>query len=107
MTDAARSRVTAKRNAVIGIAVGAVLTVLGPLAGLLTTVFSLNRAFSASSNPSAPAEHKAKDLAEGISQSMNATAFGIIAGVVGLLVLVGSLVYLLVKNKQPAPSDLG
>jgi biopolymer transport protein ExbB/TolQ len=90
---------------VIGISVGAALTVLGPVIGLVTTVLSLNQAFEATSRPNALAENKAKDLAEGISMSMNATAFGIVVGVAGLIVLVASLVYLLVTNKKPAPAD--
>lgn len=93
---------TAKRKGLTGIVVGVALTMLGPLGGLLVTVFSLNRAFDSAKSPGVMPENKARNLAEGISESMNVTAFGVIIGIAGVLVLVGSLIYSVRANKKPS-----
>jgi biopolymer transport protein ExbB/TolQ len=89
----------AQKKGLIGIVVGVVLTVLGPLGGLLVTVFSLNRAFDATKNPGVAPENKAKELAGGISESMNATAIGIGIGILGMVVLIVSIVHAVRANK--------
>lgn len=67
-------------------------------AGLLGTVLGLRGAFSAvgSVEPS----RKATMLAQGISEAMNATAFGIVACVVPFAV---ALILLLGRPRPPAP----
>jgi biopolymer transport protein ExbB/TolQ len=83
--------------------VGAVLAVLGPVAGLLITVFSMNRAFDATSGTGIAPENKAKHLAEGISESMNATAFGIGLAIVGIVILaISAFFFVRAGNKQSA-----
>lgn len=89
-----------QRKGLIGIIVGVVLIVLGPLGGLLVTVLMLNRSFDAAKSPGALPENKARNLAEGISESMNATACGIVIAVIGFIVLVVSLVYSVRASKK-------
>lgn len=91
-----------KRKGLIGIVVGVVFIVAGPVGGLLVTVFTLNRSFDAAKSPGALPEHKARNLAEGISESMNATAFGVGVAVIGFIVLVTSLIYVVRANKKEA-----
>ena len=92
---------TAKRKALIGVILGGALTVLGPALGILFTVVSVRRAFSETTGV-APSD-KANHLAQGISESMNGSVFGIAAGVSGVILLVVSTVLLiLAENKGPA-----
>lgn len=93
---------TPQKKALIGIVVGVVMTVLGPVGGLLVTVLSLNRAFDTAKNGGVAPENKAKELAGGISESMNATAFGIGVGILGMVVLIVSIVYTVRANKKPS-----
>lgn len=95
---------TAQKKGLIGIVVGVVLTVLGPVGGLLVTVLMLNRSFDATKNPGVAAENKAKQLAGGISESMNATAIGIGIGILGMVVLIVSIMYAVRANKKPGAS---
>jgi biopolymer transport protein ExbB/TolQ len=95
---------TAQKKGVIGIVVGVVLTVLGPVGGLLVTVLSLNRAFDATKNSGVAAENKAKELAGGISESMNATAIGIGIGLLGMVVLIVSIINVVRASKASRTS---
>jgi biopolymer transport protein ExbB/TolQ len=72
----------------VGLLASGVVVVAAPLLGLTVTNFKLQSAFrqAASTEPS----QKARLLAEGISQSMPATAYGL---VVSLLALVSTIVF--------------
>jgi biopolymer transport protein ExbB len=67
-----------------GCVIGALLA-LGPLWGLLGTVFGMIGAFDTVSQESSP---KANVLAEGISHAMNATILGCVASPIGIVILV-------------------
>ncbi|MCL2724089.1 MAG: MotA/TolQ/ExbB proton channel family protein [Polyangiaceae bacterium] len=77
----------------------ALLANLAMLTGLLGTVSGLIRSFGAVSGESVDASQKARILAEGISEAMNCTAFGLI---VALVSLVG---YALLNGKTQAIED--
>jgi biopolymer transport protein ExbB/TolQ len=83
------------KKPLIGIVTGAVLTALGPLVGLIITIVFVNRSFSVVEGGAVDPADKAKVLASGISESMNATAFGLGLGGIGMVVLIVSLVLLL------------
>lgn len=89
-----------QRGPIAGIAIGAALSVLGPLVGMLITAFSLNRAFDSVKGTAVTPDNKARHLAEGISGAMNSTAIGIAVGIVGIVTLLVSLVFLLLGRKQ-------
>jgi biopolymer transport protein ExbB/TolQ len=89
-----------KRKGLLGIVIGVLLTVLGPLVGLLVTVFSLHGAFDGVKGPSVAPENKARTLADGISHSMTATAIGVAVGIVGIIVLVASIVAAVRANRR-------
>jgi biopolymer transport protein ExbB/TolQ len=61
----------------------AMLANLATLAGLLGTIMGMIKSFSSAAN--ADASQKATKLAEGISEAMNCTAFGIGVALVGLI----------------------
>jgi len=61
------------------------LSNLAMLTGLFGTVLGLIRSFGAVSKPGVDAAMKATILAEGISEAMNCTAFGLIVAIAGLL----------------------
>jgi biopolymer transport protein ExbB/TolQ len=61
----------------------AMLANLATLAGLLGTIVGMIKSFASAANADASA--KATKLAEGISEAMNCTAFGIAAALVGLI----------------------
>jgi ABC-type Fe3+ transport system permease subunit len=72
----------------IGLLISGIVSAVAPLVGVAVTLFSLQGAFSQSS--SADPSEKARVLAEGISNSMNATAWGM---VVSILALVSSVIF--------------
>ncbi|MBI5532401.1 MAG: MotA/TolQ/ExbB proton channel family protein [Deltaproteobacteria bacterium] len=97
-----------QKKPLIGIVIGAVLTALAPLVGLLITIASVNRSFAKVEGNSVDPADKAKVLASGISSSMNATAIGIGLGALGLLVLVVSiLLFLRATTSQRQPPSEG
>ncbi len=55
------------------------------LSGLLGTVSGLIVSFGAVSGESVDPSQKARILAEGISEAMNCTAFGLIVAIIGLI----------------------
>jgi biopolymer transport protein ExbB/TolQ len=61
------------------------LSNLAMLTGLFGTVLGLIRSFGAVSKPGVDQAMKATILAEGISEAMNCTAFGLIAAILGLI----------------------
>jgi biopolymer transport protein ExbB len=61
----------------------AMLANLATLAGLLGTIMGMIKSFSSAAN--ADASQKATKLAEGISEAMNCTAFGIFTALIGLI----------------------
>jgi biopolymer transport protein ExbB/TolQ len=61
----------------------AMLANFGVMAGLLGTIFGMIKSFGSAAN--ADASRKASLLAEGISEALNCTAFGIFTSLVGLL----------------------
>jgi biopolymer transport protein ExbB len=61
----------------------AMLANLATLAGLLGTIMGMIKSFASAAN--ADASQKATKLAEGISEAMNCTAFGIFTALVGLI----------------------
>ena len=63
----------------------ALLANLAMLCGLLGTVSGLIRSFGAVSCESVDPSQKARILAEGISEAMNCTAFGLIVAIMGLI----------------------
>jgi len=63
----------------------ALLANLSMLTGLLGTVTGLITSFGAVSGESVDASAKARILAEGISEAMNCTAFGLIVAIMALL----------------------
>lgn len=91
-----------KNAHVIGIGVGSLLFLGGPLAGILFSVLGTAKSFEAVEGSGVPAEDKAKTLADGISTSMNALLAG---GVVSLLGLVAIVVFvvLFLKSQRAGP----
>ena len=63
----------------------ALLANLSMLCGLLGTVSGLISSFGAVSGESVDPSQKARILAEGISEAMNCTAFGLIVAIIGLI----------------------
>jgi biopolymer transport protein ExbB len=63
----------------------ALLANLSMLSGLLGTVSGLIQSFGAVSGESVDPSQKARILAEGISEAMNCTAFGLIVAITGLI----------------------
>ena len=63
----------------------ALLANLAMLSGLLGTVSGLIQSFGAVSGESVDPSQKARILAEGISEAMNCTAFGLIVAIIGLI----------------------
>jgi len=61
----------------------AMLANLATLAGLFGTIMGMIKSFSSAAN--ADASQKATKLAEGISEAMNCTAFGIFTALIGLI----------------------
>jgi biopolymer transport protein ExbB/TolQ len=61
----------------------AMLANLATLAGLLGTIVGMIKSFASAAN--ADASQKATKLAEGISEAMNCTAFGIFTALIGLI----------------------
>lgn len=70
----------AQRTAYLGL-----LSNLAMLTGLFGTVLGLIKSFGAVSKPGVDQAQKATILAEGISEAMNCTAFGLIVAILGLL----------------------
>jgi biopolymer transport protein ExbB/TolQ len=58
---------------------------LSMLSGLLGTVLGLIESFGAVGGESVDPSQKARILAEGISEAMNCTAFGLIVAIMGLI----------------------
>ena len=75
----------------------AMLANLATLAGLFGTIAGLIKSFGAAAN--ADASRKASLLAEGISEAMNCTAFGIAMAIVGLIG------YAILQGKTQALTD--
>lgn len=84
------------------IASGAAI-VLAPLAGVGLTALSLRQAFARTAT--APPSDKARVLATGISEAMNGTVFGVIAGLLALAVFLVALVMLLRKGEAHSPAS--
>jgi len=63
----------------------ALMANLAMLSGLLGTVSGLIQSFGAVSGESVDPSQKARILAEGISEAMNCTAFGLIVAIIGLI----------------------
>ena len=63
----------------------ALLANLAMLSGLLGTVTGLIKSFGAVSGESVDPSQKARILAQGISEAMNCTAFGLIVAIMGLI----------------------
>jgi biopolymer transport protein ExbB/TolQ len=70
----------AQRTAYLGL-----LSNLAMLTGLFGTVLGLIKSFGAVSKPGVDQAQKATILAEGISEAMNCTAFGLLAAIVALM----------------------
>jgi biopolymer transport protein ExbB/TolQ len=86
--------------------VGAVLMLLGPIVGLLLTVWSLNRSFESTKSGAIAPENKARHLADGISSGMNYTAIGIGVAIVGMICLaVFAFVFARARNARGVTSD--
>jgi len=63
----------------------ALLSNLAMLSGLLGTIAGLIKSFGAVGGESVDPSQKARILAEGISEAMNCTAFGLIVAIIGLI----------------------
>lgn len=70
----------ATRTAYLGL-----LSNLAMLTGLLGTVLGLIHSFGAVSKPNVDQQQKAAILANGISEAMNCTAFGLMVAIIGLI----------------------
>lgn len=104
-TESETARSARERGPLIGLIVGACLLALGPLVGLLLTIKRLVSAFSTVGGAVVAPEDKAKVLAAGIDNSMNATAIGIALSIAGLLVMVvAGLVLFTRRRAAPSPS---
>ena len=77
------------KRSTIGVWVGAALTVLGPIGGLLVSVLLNARAFVGTS--AVPVEARAQHVAQGIDGAITATLVGAAVGAFGLLLLLASL----------------
>ena len=77
---------TSKNAHIVGLTVGSIMTVAAPMFGLIATIFSVRRAFAASTITTSP--NPAHDLAEGISTSMNHIVLGMVFSALGFLVAV-------------------
>ena len=86
----------ARTGWIIGAVAGGLLT-LAPICGLMGTVVGLARAFYGVSN--VDASRKSQELAEGISQAMNATAFAIVTAVIGVPIFAVCLFMALRKSR--------
>jgi biopolymer transport protein ExbB/TolQ len=82
----------------VGLLVSVAVVVAAPLIGLITTVLFLRSSFqeTAAADPS----HKAQLLAQGISESMNATAAGMI---VSLLAIAPTIVFAVRLHRESKP----
>lgn len=80
--DAVRAAVSPARRATV-LAIGAA-SVLAFVGGVALTILGLVRSFGAVGH--AAADEKARMLADGISEAMNATAFGLVALALGIAV---------------------
>jgi biopolymer transport protein ExbB len=85
----------------VGLLVSAAVVVAAPLVGLVTTVLFLRSSFhdTAAVDPS----EKARFLAEGISESMNATAFGMIVALLAIAPTIVFAVRLYRESKRKTP----
>lgn len=85
------------RKGWIAAAIAGGLLMLAPVLGLLGTVIGLKRAFAATAlaDPST----KSQMLAEGISEAMNATAFGLVLFPIGAILAGVSLFQILRRPK--------
>ena len=92
---------------IVPCAFGGVLTFGGPLVGLIYSALGIRRAFSVSGSPHVDPSEKARVLAEGISQSMNGAAIGIVAGLAGVVVVAVSLIGLFHANRGPGEPGAG
>jgi biopolymer transport protein ExbB/TolQ len=90
---------TMSRN-LVGLIISAGVIVAAPLLGLAVTVLFLQGTFKA--NTSADPSQKARLLAEGISGAMNATAFGLIVGVLAIIPTIVFAVRLYRESKPKA-----
>src|SRR5262249_61049016 len=63
----------------------ALLSNLARLSGLLGTTTGLIKSFGAVGGESVDPSQKARILAEGISEAMNCTAFGLMVAIIGLI----------------------
>ena len=88
---------------IVAIVIGVALTFGGPLIGVLYTIFGIRRSFSGSS--AAPPSEKARVLAEGISESMNGSAFGIVVAICGVIVITVSVIGYIRATRAPRETD--
>jgi biopolymer transport protein ExbB/TolQ len=77
---------TKAKKDLIGLLTSGALVIVGPLAGIAVTTFLLRRSFADTANV-APSR-KQELLARGISESMYATAAGIVVGVIAMIVAI-------------------
>ena len=77
------------KSSTLGIWIGAALTVLGPIGGLLGSVVLDARALAGASE--VPVEARAHHVAAGIDAAMTFTMVGAAIGAFGLLLLLASL----------------
>ena len=89
-----------KSQAIALIIAGGILTVAGPLAGVLVTSFGMMRSFD-TLGKSGVADPRA--LAENIGVSLNGTVIGLCAGAVGVLILIVGVIILAARKPSPPP----
>ena len=87
------------RTNLIGLIVCAIVMVFAPMAGLLITTYLLRRSFHAAETGD-PSE-KAKVLAEGISEAMNATACGIVIALLMIPPIAFFIVRMVRESRRP------
>lgn len=75
-------------NDLVGLLVSGVFFVGAPLVGLAVTVFFMRGAFRQTASEGVDPSQKARVLAEGISEAMNATACGLVVSCLALVPIV-------------------
>src|ERR1700710_792734 len=91
----------------VGLLVSGGLVIAAPLIGLTVTVFFLRGAFQSTAATGTDPSQKSRLLAEGISEAMNGTAFGLAVSCIALVLAVIFAVRLHRASKRgpAAPAD--
>jgi len=89
---------------VAGIIASGIVTIAGPVLGLLGTAIGLGQSFRAVGGQDVDPSSKARALSEGINWSMGSTVIGLALGGVALLALVVCVVGLITSERRRVAS---